>query len=295
MAFDSTSIEPRTFVHTPQIDRILVRGVAYLQAGLPLHFRGRAGTGKTTLASMTAQSMDRPVVILYGNDDYMASDLLGERVGYRRRIIDDNYIHNVRKTEDVLTHRWVDSRLAEACKEGWVLIYDEFNRSRAETNNTLLSILEEHLLDYPTGISRSPVPVHEDFRAVLTSNPDEYAGAHPAQDALLDRMITISLDCFDAETELAIAVHNTKAKPKMYRPLIAAVRRLRESGSLPNWLSLRTSIMLVRLVTAMGVGISWGNEAFRDLFTDVILGHLPVQQAKTTWPIIDSTCQELLP
>jgi len=295
VAFDQIAIEPLTFVHTPQIDRILTRGVGYLQAGFPLHFRGRAGTGKTTLASMAAQAIDRPVVILYGNDDYMAGDLLGERIGYRRRIIDDNYIHNVRKAEDVLTHRWVDSRLAEACKEGWVLIYDEFNRSRAETNNTLLSILEEHLLDYPTGISRSPVPVHEDFRAVFTSNPDEYAGAHPAQDALLDRMITISLDCFDEETELAIAVHNTKAKPKMCRPLIAAVRRLRESASLPIWLSLRTSIMLVRLVTARSVGISWGNETFRDLFTDVILGHLPVQQAKTTRPIIDATCRELLP
>jgi hypothetical protein len=53
--------------------------------------------------------------------------------------------------------------------------------------------------------------------------------------------------------------------------------------------------MLVRLVTARSVGISWGNETFRDLFTDVILGHLPVQQAKTTRPIIDATCRELLP
>ena len=295
MAFDQIAIESLTFVHTPQIDQILTRGAGYLQAGFPLHFRGRAGTGKTTLAAMAAQTVDRPAVILYGNDDYMAVDLLGERIGYRRRIIDDNYIHNVRKYEDTLTHRWVDSKLTEACKEGWVLIYDEFNRSRAETNNTLLSILEEHLLVYPIGISRSPVPVHEDFRAIFTSNPDEYAGAHPAPDALLDRMITISLDCFDEETELAIAVYNTEATPEMCRPLIAAIRRLRESASLPVWLSLRTSIMLVRLVTAMSVRISWGNETFRDLFTDVILGHLPVQQAKKTRTIIDATCRELLP
>jgi len=295
VAFDQIAIESLTFVHTPQIDQILTRGAGYLQAGFPLHFRGRAGTGKTTLAAMAAQTVDRPAVILYGNDDYMAVDLLGERIGYRRRIIDDNYIHNVRKYEDTLTHRWVDSKLTEACKEGWVLIYDEFNRSRAETNNTLLSILEEHLLVYPIGISRSPVPVHEDFRAIFTSNPDEYAGAHPAPDALLDRMITISLDCFDEETELAIAVYNTEATPEMCRPLIAAIRRLRESASLPVWLSLRTSIMLVRLVTAMSVRISWGNETFRDLFTDVILGHLPVQQAKKTRTIIDATCRELLP
>jgi len=44
---------------------------------------------------------------------------------------------------------WVDSRLTLAAKEGFTLVYDEFNRSRPEVNNVLLSLLEEKLLVLP--------------------------------------------------------------------------------------------------------------------------------------------------
>jgi len=37
---------------------------------------------------------------------------------------------------------WVDNRLTTACANGNTLIYDEFNRSRPEANNALLSVLE---------------------------------------------------------------------------------------------------------------------------------------------------------
>ena len=42
------------------------------------------------------------------------------------------------------------------------------------------------------------------FRAIFTSNPEEYAGIHKSQDALMDRLITIHVDYFDRETETAI-------------------------------------------------------------------------------------------
>ena len=47
--------------------------------------------------------------------------------------------------------------------------------------------------------------VDPDFRAIFTSNPEEYAGIHKSQDALMDRLITIQVDYFDRETEVAIA------------------------------------------------------------------------------------------
>ena len=46
--------------------------------------------------------------------------------------------------------------------------------------------------------------VHPNFSAIFTSNPEEYAGVHKAQDALRDRMVTIDLDYMDKETEVAI-------------------------------------------------------------------------------------------
>jgi hypothetical protein len=41
------------------------------------------------------------------------------------------------KTEEDVQQRWVDARLTLACREGFTLIYDEFNRSRPEANNAL--------------------------------------------------------------------------------------------------------------------------------------------------------------
>jgi nitric oxide reductase NorQ protein len=72
--------------------------------------------------------------------------------------------------------------------------------------------------------------VDPDFTAIFTSNPEEYAGVHRSQDALRDRMITMDLDHFDYDTELAI----TQAKAKLSRQdsqiIVNIVRGLRESG-----------------------------------------------------------------
>ncbi|MFD2030706.1 hypothetical protein ACFSKM_11205 [Ancylobacter dichloromethanicus] len=38
------------FVETEQVRDLTRRGLGFLKAGYPLHFRGPAGTGKTTLA-----------------------------------------------------------------------------------------------------------------------------------------------------------------------------------------------------------------------------------------------------
>jgi len=38
------------FVVTPAIERVAIRALRYLKSGFPIHLRGPAGTGKTTLA-----------------------------------------------------------------------------------------------------------------------------------------------------------------------------------------------------------------------------------------------------
>ncbi len=83
--------------------------------------------------------------------------------------------------------------MTTACKNGNTLIYDEFTRSRPEANNALLSVLEEKFLNLPRlrRADKGYMDVHPDFRAIFTSNPEEYAGVHKTQDALMDRLITI--------------------------------------------------------------------------------------------------------
>ena len=239
------------FVLTPHIQALTERALSYLNVGYAVHFAGLAGTGKTTLALHVAAQIARPVVLIHGDDEFGSSDLIGKESGYRKYKLYDNYIHSVVKTEESLSTLWEDHRLTTACLNGYTLIYDEFNRSRPEANNVLLSVLEGRILNLPS--LRKPgegyLRVHEDFRAILTSNPEEYAGVHKTQDALVDRLITIDLGHFDRETEIEI----TKAKSHLPRVdaerIVDIVRELRGVGVNNHRPTSRACIAIAKILS----------------------------------------------
>ena len=237
------------FVVTPHIENICQRSLAYLEAGYPVHFSGPAGTGKTTLALRLAGFLERPVMLIYGDEEFGSSDLLGGQKGFSSRRMIDNFIHSVLKTEESVKSVWVDERLTIACKNGYTLVYDEFSRSHAEANNALLSILEEGVLALPEGSQGSQrsnyVHVHPEFRAIFTSNPDEYAGVYTPASALLDRMVTIKLGHYDRETEVAIARAKSGAPFKDAQKIVDIVRTARKDD---NTISVRASIMISQLM-----------------------------------------------
>ncbi|MBM4050165.1 MAG: hypothetical protein FJ279_34145 [Planctomycetes bacterium] len=145
---DSIVPEPSDgFVATPCIQEMTEAALSYLEVGYPVHFAGPAGAGKTTLAFHVAARLGRPVTLIHGDDEFGSSDLIGRDAGYRKSRLVDNFIHSVLKTEEEMKTLWVANRLTEACQNGHTLIYDEFNRSRPEANNALLSILSEQILN----------------------------------------------------------------------------------------------------------------------------------------------------
>ena len=144
------SVRPRPdFVETEAVRHTSDRALAYLAAGFPVHFRGPAGTGKTTLALHVAARIGRPVMLMAGDEEFGTSDLIGGQYGYRYRKVIDRFISTVVKYEEDAVQQWVDNRLTTACREGFTLVYDEFTRSRPEANNVLLGVLEEGLLILP--------------------------------------------------------------------------------------------------------------------------------------------------
>ncbi len=268
-------IEPKPlagFVETPYVKNFASRALNYIKAGFPIHFRGTSGTGKTTLAMHVASKIGRPVVLIHGDDQLNTSDLVGGEHGYRYRRLVDNFISRVMKTEESLDKRWNDNRLTIACKSGYTLIYDEFTRSRPEANNILLSILQEKVMDLPTnrGGEEAYLRVHPNFSAIFTSNPEEYAGVHKAQDALRDRMITIDLDYMDRETEIAISQAKSGLSSKEAGVVVDIVRGLRDSGEYEFAPTVRGAIMIARSCRAHGAAISSKDYVFRQICRDIL-------------------------
>lgn len=259
------------FVETKFIKDITERVLAYIKAGFPVHFRGPTGTGKTTLALHIANIIDRPVIMVHGDEEFTTSDLVGGEYGYRTRRVVDNFIHSVMKAEEDVERRWVDNRLTVACEYGFTLIYDEFTRSRPEANNVLLSILQEKMMDLPAAREQGNyLRVHPNFVAVFTSNPEEYAGVHRSQDALRDRMVAIDLDYFDRETEIAITKAKSGLSYKDAEKIVDIVRDLRASGECEFNPTIRGCIMIAKSLRVLGGSVSTKNKIFREICQDIL-------------------------
>ena len=269
------------FVITPYVADLVEHALAYLEADLPVHFCGPAGTGKTALALHVAARLSRPIVLIHGDDEFKTPDLVGAEYGFRLKRLRDQYIHSVTKLEEDVVKRWADNRLTIACKHGFTLVYDEFTRSKPEANNTLLSILEEKLLDLPAGGGEDNyLAVHSKFRAIFTSNPEEYAGIHKAQDALKDRLVTIQVGYFDRDTEVAITVSRSgipEADAKRLVDLIRAFRGEQHRVQLP---SIRESIKIAKILKARGIHPSKRDPFFRKVCLHVLTAQEHVTDAK---------------
>jgi len=274
---------PRRFVSTPPIERVAARALRYLQSGFSVHLRGPAGTGKTTLALHLADLLARPIMLLYGDDEFKTSDLIGNQTGYTRKKVVDNFIHSVVKVEDELRHNWVDSRLTLACREGFTLVYDEFNRSRPEVNNVLLSALEEKLLVLPPNNSRSEyIRVNSQFRVILTSNPEEYCGVHATQDALLDRIITINIPEPDELTQQEIIVQKTGIDRESALIIVRLVREFRHRTHTDKSSGLRSCLMLAKVCHEHEILAMPENPEFRDICQDVLLSRSALSLDEST-------------
>ena len=269
----SLTVRPRPdFVETPAVREITERAMAYLNADIPVHFRGAAGTGKTTLALHAAAQLGRPVALMCGDEEVGTSDMVGGEYGYHYRKVVDRYIHSVLRYEEDAAKCWADQRLTTACREGWTLVYDEFNRSRPEANNVLLGVLEEKLLILPTTSRDSAyIKVHPKFRAIFTSNPAEYAGIYQVQDALGDRMVTLDLYHYDRDTEIAITSARSGLSLDAAEKVVDIVRDFRATGDYTDTPTLRACIMIARVVAGRLLKSSgWDKQYFVTTCLDVL-------------------------
>ncbi len=294
----TTVLEPRPlpdFVETEYIKDITFRALSYIKAGFPVHFRGPSGTGKTTLALHLANKIAQPVVIIHGDEEFTSSDLVGKEHGYQYKKVLDRFVWRVTKYEENMTKQWVDNRLTLACKNGFILIYDEFTRSRPEANNVLLSVLQERMMNLPVSQGDGPyLKVHPKFKAIFTSNPEEYAGVHRSQDALRDRMVTMDLDHFDYETELSITRAKSKVSEINSAIIVKIVRGLRESGKCEFAPTVRGCIMIAKSIKVRKIKPSKFNQDFLIICQDILASETSRVGSKTNQDRIKEEIKKLV-
>ena len=227
----------------------------------------------TAIAFHTASQLGRPIALIHGDDEFGSSDLIGRDGGYRKHKLIDNFIHSVLKTEEEMKSLWVDNRLTTACKNGDTLIYDEFTRSRAEENNALLSVLSERILNLPQQRRSSGegyLKVSPDFHAIFTSNPEEYAGTHKTQDALMDRLITIKVGHYDRETEIRITIARSGSSRADAEVIVDIVRELRNVGVNNHRPTIRSCIAIARVLALRNNHAHWNDPVFQWVSRDIL-------------------------
>lgn len=260
------------FFENEEISNLLKRGLFYARAGVPIHFQGTAGRGKTSLALEIAQRLGRKVVMIAGNDWLGTDDLIGRQVGQSTSSVVDKYVQRVRRSETTQRFDWQSSVLADSMQNGHTLVYDEFTRSSAKANGILLSVLEEGVLLNTNPLAESDcINAHPDFRIILTSNPSDYAGSNTTPDALMDRMVTFRLERYSAQTESGIVSARTGLNPSMSSKIVQLVHDLFRKPD-ESACSMRAAIMIAQIAATRLRSASLSDALLSQIAADVLNG-----------------------
>ncbi|WP_158737364.1 gas vesicle protein GvpN [Alteribacillus sp. YIM 98480] len=265
------------FIKTKEKAALLSRTKKYIEAGFPVHFTGPSGVGKTSMALELARQFEQPVMLLHGNHELSNTDLLGGFTGYTSKKVIDNYVRTVYKKEENLTEQWSPGRLMEAVKKGYTVVYDEFTRSKPETNNLFLSVLEEGVLPlYGMKQKDSFIRVHPNFKVIFTSNPKEFVGVYHTQDALMDRLITIPIENEDEKTETRMLAKKTNLTSREAGIIVTFISRIRKTceEKKEQGPSFRTAVMIAEICKKNNISINNENNTFADVCSDMVSAYV---------------------
>ncbi len=165
------------------------------------------GTGKTTLVSTLAKSIECGFKRIQFTPDVMPSDVTGFS------------IYNQQANAFEFRPGGVMSNLVLA---------DEINRASAKTQSALLEAMEERQVT----VDAQTFKLEEPFMVLATQNPIEQYGTFPLPEAQLDRfLIKLSLGYADFSDELHMLELGDSAK-RAIRPVAssAEIRALREDS-----------------------------------------------------------------
>ncbi len=171
--------------------------VCSLVAGGHVLLEDMPGTGKTSLVSALAKSIDCSFRRIQFTPDVMPSDVTGFSIFNQK------------------TH---DFEFRNGSIMANLVLADEINRASAKTQSALLEAMEERQVTVDGQTHKLPEP----FMVLATQNPIEQYGTYPLPEAQLDRfLIKLSMGYLKMDEEVRAVMEADDAKEAL-RPMCAA-------------------------------------------------------------------------
>ena len=205
--------------------------------GKNILIEGEVGVGKTTLAKAIASSFDSDFYRVDCSEELLPHNLVGyfdPPLVISKGYIEDSYKYGP---------------LAQAMQNGGCLFINEINRMPESTQNSLLTSLDERILEIP---KLKTLNAHKDFFVVATQNPSAHVGVTVLGEALKDRFIWINLNYQSPEEEISIikqeANLNNEDSEKIAKISQSVIQMTRETTSIRRGSSIRGAIDLATLI-----------------------------------------------
>ena len=203
-----------------------------LRLGKPLFLEGEAGVGKTEIAKVLAETLDRRLIRLQCYEGLDIASAVYEW-NYSRQMIEIRLAEAIgarsheELSEDVFSRRFLIERpllqALNACEQGPpVLLIDELDRADEPFEAFLLELLSDFQISIPEigRIAAAEPPI-----VIVTSNR-----TREIHDALKRRCFYHWVDYPSADRELRILdLRCPEAAPDLSRQVVAFVQRLREA------------------------------------------------------------------
>jgi len=177
---------------------------------------GQVGVGKTTLANAIAHYVGRPFLRVDGDERYTSIKLVGWFDP--PLVLKQGYTHE----------SFVPGPLVDAMEVGGVLFINEINRMPESTQNILLPVMDEGILQIP---KLGTIQAKDGFRIISTQNPEASIGVTPLGEALRDRYVWLHLGYHSESEEQEITRINTGIKDQNIIEIAVAITRATRNHS----------------------------------------------------------------
>jgi len=228
-----------------------------------LIIEGEVGVGKTRIAKSIASFYDTEFTRIDCSEETLPHNL----VGY----FDPPLVISQGYSEE----SYIYGPLASSMLKGGCLFINEINRMPESTQNSLLTSLDEGILEIP---KLKTIEAHKKFFTIATQNPAAHVGVTVIGEALKDRFIWIRLNFQPPEEEVLIIKQEANLDnfdgEKIAQISQQIVNKSRNMTSIRRGSSIRGAIDLAQLISKtenVKSSKNWVNTAVMALYNKIEL------------------------